>query len=113
MNLILNFWHCGGCLNKRARGYAARSSTRHKRKQPNKKKDMNAERKGRSPLNRLANRPFSRSQALSLNLMLFSIGLFFILSAFCFPFTCDKRRKPPLKYREFTRFEIAAARFKI
>lgn len=53
-----------------------------------KKQELNAERKGRSPLNRLANRPFSRSSAVSLNLMLFSIGLFFILSAFRFPSTC-------------------------
>lgn len=42
---------------------------------------------GRSPLNRLANRPFSRPPALSLHLMLFSVRrfLFYRRSAFLAP----------------------------
>jgi len=50
--------HCGGCLNKRARGYAARSSTRNKIKQPNKKARNERRPKGAFSLNRLQIAPF-------------------------------------------------------
>ena len=56
-------WHCGGCLIKRARGYAARSSTRHKRKQPNKKVKNERRTKGAFALNRLQIAPLLRAAA--------------------------------------------------
>lgn len=47
---------------------------------------------GRSPLNRLANRSFSRPPALALNLMLFSVRLFLFYRRSCLIFTSVLRR---------------------
>ena len=51
-------WHCGGCLTIQARRFASRSSTRLTTHLNSDKKDNSKPSEtGRSPLNRLANRP--------------------------------------------------------
>ena len=51
-------WHFGGCLTIQARRFASRSSTRQTtRLNSDKKVNSKPSETGRSPLNRLANRP--------------------------------------------------------
>ena len=83
--MIKNFkWHFGGCLTIQARRFASRSSTRQTNSlNSDKKVNSKPSETGRSPLNRLANRPvILRSSAY---FEFFSFSFFRVFSvAFCF-----------------------------
>ena len=89
--IIDNFiiWHRGGCLTIQARRFASRSSTRQTTHlNSDKKVNSKPSETGRSPLNRLANRPVVlRSSAY------FEFHSFYIFRAF-FALFCFGRRFP-------------------
>ena len=84
-NFGINFkWHFGGCLTIQARRFASRSSTRQTTHlNSDKKVNSKPSETGRSPLNRLANRPVILRTAAYFEFYSFYIFRVFSV-AFCF-----------------------------
>ena len=77
-------WHFGGCLTIQARRFASRSSTRQTNSlNSDKKVNSKPSETGRSPLNRLANRPVILRTAAYFEFYSFYIFRVFSV-AFCF-----------------------------
>lgn len=82
-------WHFGGCLTIQARRFASRSSTRQTTHlNSDKKVNSKPSETGRSPLNRLANRPIILRSSAN-----FEFCAFYIFRVFSFAF-CFGRRFP-------------------